>query len=297
MSIVNQTVYSGKDTEGFFSKALLLGASKEAMRLIPNVKSKIKLAQLELGDILQSADCEFSATANGLLEQKTFEVEPVKVNLEFCERTLESSYLSEQMRAGSNNADFVPSSVEDYIIARAAETVSANLEQVIWRGDTASANATLAITDGLLKKMTADAAVVKVVGVTLTASNIIAQVSKLYDAIPAAVEDKTKLFLSKTAAKLYKQAVGAKSVEKYMTGEQELNFLGMEIIVAGGLPANTMVAMVPENGIILTDLTSDMEDIQVLPMKNVTGAPVVRMTTEFKFGVGYLIGAEIVLFA
>jgi hypothetical protein len=41
---------------------------------------------------------------------------------------------------------------------------------------------------------------------------------------------------------------------------------------------------------------SDFEDISILPQKSVTGVPVVRMIGEFKFGVGYIFGSEIVFY-
>jgi hypothetical protein len=57
-----------------------------------------------------------------------------------------------------------------------------------------------------------------------------------------------------------------------------------------------MVAARTSNVLLLTDLMSDFEDIQILPQKSVTGVPVVRMIGEFKFGVGYIFGSEIVFY-
>jgi len=84
LSFTDNTVFYGKDAEGFYAKALLTGKSKEEFKLIPNVKSKIKLGQLNIGNILQDADCSFSSTGEGTLDQKSFEVCPIKINLEYC---------------------------------------------------------------------------------------------------------------------------------------------------------------------------------------------------------------------
>ena len=58
-----------------------------------------------------------------------------------------------------------------------------------------------------------------------------------------------------------------------------------------------MVATKLSNLVLLTDLMSDFEDIQILPQKSVTGVPVVRMIGEFKLGQGYIFGSEIVFYS
>ena len=105
MALVDNTVFTGRDAEGFYSAALLSGPSKSVLTLIPNVKSKIKLASFDLGNILQDADCTFTSSGEGTLAQKSFEVCAIKINLEYCKRTFETNYLSEQLRAGSNNPE------------------------------------------------------------------------------------------------------------------------------------------------------------------------------------------------
>jgi hypothetical protein len=91
LAFTDNTTFYGKDLEGFYANALLTGNSKSEFKLIPNVKSKVKIGQLNLGNILQDADCSFSSTGEGTLAQKTLEVCPVKINLEYCQRTFEAS--------------------------------------------------------------------------------------------------------------------------------------------------------------------------------------------------------------
>ena len=47
LTFTNNTTYYGKDAEGFYSTALLESSTARNFRLIPNVKSKIKLASLQ----------------------------------------------------------------------------------------------------------------------------------------------------------------------------------------------------------------------------------------------------------
>jgi hypothetical protein len=297
LSFTDNTTFYGKDAEGFYANALLTGSSKSLFTLIPNVKSKIKLAQLNIGSILQAADCSFSNTGEGTLAQKSFEVEPIKINLSYCKRTFETNYLSQLLRPGSNNAEVMPPSVEQFLLSEVANKVSADLEQLVWKGNTATASYPLSLADGLEKQLLADAAVIDVTAATLSASNIIAQIGLVYDAILPQILDECVIMLGSAAYRFYRQALAAASAEAYyMQDHSELRFLGVQVIEAKGMSANRMVAGRLSNFLLLTDLISDFEAVQILPQSNVTGEPVVRMVAEFKFAVGYVYGSEIVYY-
>ena len=298
MPIVDNTVFTGRDAEGFYSAALLSGPSKSVLTLIPNVKSKIKLASFDLGNILQDADCSFNASGEGTLGQKSFEVCPIKINLEYCKRTFETNYLSQQLRAGSNNSEVVPPSMEEYLLDLVSRKVSADLETIVWQGNTTGATYPINVCDGLIFKFSADTNVIKPAGFALTLSNIISATTVVYNAIPntLATKDDVKIFMGVAAAKLYKQAIAAASSEAYYVGNKQLDYLGVEIIEAPGMPANTIVAGSLSNMFLLTDLESDFEDVRVISMVETTGAPTIRLVGEFKFGVDYYYSNEIVYF-
>lgn len=300
LSFTDNTTFYGKDLEGFYAVALLTGNSKAEFKLIPNVKSKVKLGQLDLGNILQDADCSFSSTGEGTLSQKSFEVCPIKINLEYCQRTFETNYLSELLRPGSNNDQVMPDSVETFLLGRAAEKISADTEQLVWKGNTATASYPLSLCDGLEKQFLADAAVIDVAGTaSITSSNVIAELTKVYNAIPNTIIDAEdlRIFISPSVHRAYRQALASASSEAYyMQNYGELHFLNVKLSVAPGISTYRMVAARKSNLLLLTDLMSDFEDISVLPQKSVTGVPVVRMIGEFKFGVGYIFGSEVVFY-
>lgn len=299
LSFTDNTTFTGVDAEGFYAKALLTGKSKEAFRLIPNVKSKIKLGELAIGNILGDADCSFSSAGEGVLNQKAFEVNAIKINLEYCQRTFEVNYLSQLLRPGSNNDEVMPATVESFLLGEVANKVSADTEQLVWKGNTATASYPLSLYDGLEKQLLADAAVIDVASTTLSKSNIIAQLGLVYDAIPETIigADDLTIFLSPSALRFYREALAAASAESnFMQSYTELHFLDVKLSVAPGISTNKMVAARTSNILLLTDLMSDFEDIQILPQKSVTGVPVVRMIGEFKFGVGYIFGSEIVFY-
>ena len=289
LSFKDNTTFYGKDAEGFYANALLTGSSKSLFTLVPNVKSKIKLAQLNIGSILQSADCTFSNTGEGTLAQKSFEVEPIKINLSYCKRTFETNYLSQLLRPGSNNAEVMPPSVEAFLLNEVSNKVSADLEQLVWKGNLGStASYPLPLADGT---------VVDVVATTLSAANIIAQIALVYNAILPQILDEAVIMVGSAAYRFYRQALANASSEAYyMQDHAELRFLGVRVIEAKGMSANKMVAGRLSNFLLLTDLMSDFEAVQILPQSNVTGEPTVRMTAEFKFAVGYVYGSEIVFY-
>jgi hypothetical protein len=301
MALTDNTVFAGRDAEGFFKKVLNTGIAKTELSLIPNVKSKIKLAFSDLGNILQDEDCAFTPGGEGSLNQKSMEVAPLKVNLEYCATTFESNYLSLQLRAGSNNDEVVPASYAEFVVNYVAEKVSADLEKVMFQGDTATASYPLSLADGLVKQFLADSDVIDVSATAsaINATNVIGELNRLLNAVPADVrsQENFKIFVSQEIAFAYKQAQAATQGGLFMVGDKELNYLGFRLIPTSGLLAKQMIALNSEKVFFLTDLVSDWDDIIIIPQRNISGARTERFATSLKFGVNYLYGSEIVLYA
>jgi hypothetical protein len=194
----------------------------------------------------------------------------------------------------------MPDSVENFLLARAAEKISADTEQLVWKGNTATASYPLSLVDGLEKQLLADGAVIDVAATaSITSANVIAELTKVYNAIPNAIIDAEdlRIFISPSVHRAYRQALASASSEAYyMQNYGELHFLNVKLSVAPGISTFRMVAARKSNLLLLTDLMSDFEDVSVLPQKSVTGVPVVRMIGEFKFGVGYIFGSEVVFY-
>lgn len=301
MALTDNTTFYGKDAEGFFKKVLTTGLAKNELTLVPNVKSKIKLAYSDLGNILQADDCSFSSTGEGTLNQKTMEVCDLKVNLEYCATTFEANYLSQQLRAGSNNDEVMPTSYADFVVNYVAEKVSADLETVMFKGDTGTASYPLSLCDGLVKQLLADGAVIDVSATasTITKANVIGELDRVLAAVPADVRSQAnfKIFVSQEIAFTYKQAQAATTGGLFMVGDKELNYLGYRLIPTSGLTAKQMIAADMSKVFFLTDLVSDWNDIIIIPQRNISGARTERFATSLKFGVNYLYGAEIVLYS
>jgi len=301
MALTDNTTFYGKDAEGFFKKVLTSGVAKSELALVPNVKSKIKLAYSDLGNILQAEDCSFSATGEGSLNQKTMEVCDLKVNLEYCATTFEANYLSMQLRAGSNNEEVMPTSYADFVVNYVAEKVASDLEKVMFQGNTGTASYPLSLCDGLVKLLTADSDVLDVAATasTITSSNVIGELNRVLQLVPAEVRTAAnfKIFVSQEIAFAYKQAQAATTGGLFMVGDKELNYLGFRLIPTSGLLAKQMIAADMDKVFFLTDLVSDWNDIIIIPQRNISGSRTERFATSLKFGVNYLYGAEVVLYS
>lgn len=298
MALTDNTTFYGKDAEGFYRKALTTGVAKNALTLIPNVKSKIKLAYSDLGNILQGDDCSFSATGEGSLNQKTMSVCDVKINLEYCATTFEANYLGAQIRAKDQA---VPDSYAQFVLEQIAEKAASDIEIAMFKGDTGTTSYPLNLCDGLVKLMLADSDVIDVAATssTITSSNVITELNRVLNAVPAEVRTKPnfKIFVSQEIAFAYKQAQAATTGGLFMVGDKELNYLGFTLIPTSGLTAKQMIAANMDNVFFLTDLVSDWEDILIIPQRQVSGARTERFVANLKFGFDYLYGTEIVLYS
>lgn len=297
-AITDNTTYAGKDATDFYSAALLAGPSKDTFRVIPGVKSKIKLPRYDVGNLIKDSGCSWSPSGEGTLSQKSFEVCDKDFQLELCVTTFEANFLGEFLRPGSNTGEVAPEVFTSYMLNEVKKKISADLEVAVWQGSGTSASYPQNICDGLQMKMLADAEVIDVTATAATAANIINSMNAVYNAIPQTIINDPDLviYVPTQIYKLYQQAIANASSEAYYVGAKEPNFLGIPILWAPGMGNNKMVAGVKSNFVLLTDLLDDYESVTVIPQWNVQAVDTVRIAGRFKFGVDYLKGAEIVYF-
>lgn len=297
MALINEITYYGKDTDGFFSVALMTGDTKSKVRLVPNVKNTIKIGSLNLGDILQPDDCDIEGAGNYTLAQKELVVCPLAIKIPLCAQDYESNYLSESLKPGSNIEENFPNGFVDYLFNLAAMKISEQTEKLFWQGDAAGSPASLC--DGMIKKLWADNTVIDVTGQTLTSSNIITEIGKVYAAIPETISENGQvlIFISRKAAKLYRQALVAANpaLIAYNNGDFTLRYIDIELVVSAGMRANQMVAADPMNLWYGTDLINDEKELRLI--NDPTKPKIWYIMTSFKFGVNYGVGLEIVLYA
>ena len=298
MEVTNNALLQVNPKE-FYTKALLENRSSSQFRQLLGIKESTKIAALDFGTLLTEADCDFVVN-NSTLSAKTMDVCKIALNTEVCQFEVEQSFLADWMRQGSNG-DFMPAEFATHFYAELGRSVSNQLEYLTWQGDTEGTFDEgleyLALCDGLEKQLSgADIPVAqKIAGTTITASNVIAQLTLVYNQIPRALRNRkadVKWFVASNVADAYRLAVAVQSAEAYTTKDAPLNFLGYTLSIGEGMSDNVMTLSLQSNYIFLADLISDPTDITTINMKETTGDRKIRVISDFKVGFNYLNDAE-----
>jgi len=290
------TTYAGEKAASFISAALLSSNTieKGGVEVKPNIKFKQVLRKLATGDLIADGSCDFDATSSVTLTERTIEPKEFQVNLQLCKQDFRSDW--DAISMGMSAHDNLPKSFQDFLLAHVVEKVSSKNEQILWNGADSNAGEY----DGLLALMGADSDVVDVAGTTIDASNVIAELGKVIDAVPAELYGNSELsiYISQSTARAYVRAQAALGYKDlYHVGQTQLDFEGTKLMVCNGMPANKMVAAEKSNLYFGTGLMNDMNEIKVIDMADIDGSQNVRIVMRYTASVQFAIGSEIVLYS
>ena len=300
------TTYAGEFAGKYVAAALLSAPTldKGLIEVMPNVLYKSVIQKVNTDDILKDATCDFDPTSTVTLTERILTLEEFQVNLQMCKKDFEQTWQAVEM--GYSAFKNIPNSFTDFLIAYAAERVSARIEQNIWAGVNASSGQFA----GFQTLFAADSDVVDVTGTTVTAANVIAELGKVVDAIPAALYGKPDVYLyvSQNVAKAYVRALGgfgasglgANGVNNQGTmwyGSEPLFFDGIPVVLAEGLSSNRMVAAQKSNLFFGTGLLSDKNEVRLIDMADIDGSQNFRLVMRMSAGIQYGIGSDIVYYS
>ena len=298
------TTYAGEFAGDYISAALLSGVTIDngGITVKPNVKFKEVIKKVATDGIVKDGTCDFADTSTITLTERIIEPKTFQVNLELCKADFRSDWDAIQM--GYSAFDNLPASFADFLISHAQEKVAQKIEQNIWGG----ADGNEGEFDGLVALATADATVVDVVGTAITAANVIDELGKVVDAIPAALygAEDLNLYVAQNVYRAYVRALGG-----FASGGQGANgvggqgtnqalgnvmFDGVNVFVANGLANNYIVAAEKSNLYFGTGILNDTNEVKVLDMADLDGSQNVRVILRFTATVQYGIGSDIVLY-
>jgi hypothetical protein len=303
------TTYAGEFAGKYIAAALLSAPTLEkgGITIYPNVKYKQVIKRVATDDIIKNGTCDFDPTSTVTLTEKILQPETFQVNLQLCKTDFRSDFDAIQM--GYSAFDVLPKSFADFLIAHAAEKVAAGMETSIWQG----VNATAGQFAGIMTQLTTDAALpaaqeIAAVGGGVNASNVIAQLGSMIDALPAALygkEDLT-LYVSNNIYRAYVRAlggfaasgVGANGYENKGTNQvlDNLYFDGVRIFLANGLASNTALLSQTSNLFFATGLMNDMNEVRVLDMGDLDGSQNVRVVMRFTADAKYGFASDVVTY-
>jgi len=289
MAITINGTYAGELALPYIHAALLSGdtLAKSYVTLKEGVKYKAVLKKLSSANLVQAFSCDFADPSDLTLDQSVLTVTDLKVNLEVCKTEFAHDWEAAQTGRGFIN-DVVPSNFQDFLIGYAAANVAQNIEFTIWQGDTGG---TYSSFDGFEKKLKANlsGSADQTWGVTMTASTIIADLTALVAALPAALigSPTVKIYMNRYTAQLYKQAIAALGYAFEYNAFKEFNmqFDGYDIYVCPGMSNGTVVIAEPTNLFVGVDANSDFAEVKVVDMSLTDASDLVRMAMRFRVGV------------
>lgn len=295
------------------------------MTFVQGIKGIQNIAYLETTGGLKAYNCLF--TDCGITTTDTKEVTTCNYELKTQECIINLQQAYNQTGIFAESPGFNPPDLPDSNaflnswIQSNLNYVVQNISTIYWQSDTGGATTVCAdgdlpldSCDGFIVKAEADASVIDVTGVAITTSNLIAQLSAIYAAIPnILLVNKSTIplvmflpveLLSIVELVHYQNLVALTS--NYFTGlerrGEDFYFMGIKMVFDNGLPVDavsgvaTIVTSFRDNFIFSTDLVSDWEQFRILNLSETTGDDVYRMMLSFRMGADYYWGKYVVLY-
>ena len=197
--------------------ALVGGGTRSRISIQTGIKQNAYINLLNLTPTLQSgAGCNFTAVGDAVLSNRLLETAQIKVNLEFCEKTLLGKYAEYLVKV---NAVDNPFPFEEYITNALTDELNKKIEKLIWQGDktTYSSDSDLKWIDGFIHILSAEGT--QASGTFTTAYDAILGV---YNALPEEVlEQGAEIYVSPAAFREFMQTMVSKNYFNYNPGNQE----------------------------------------------------------------------------
>jgi hypothetical protein len=282
----------------FYSRAYLTEDLVDNYRTLPGIKSATKLANVAFGNILRASNCNFTAPTDAL-DAIDIDVCPLSAMAQICQFDLEQSFVSLQMAQGSNG-DFTVASFMNYYWNEMSLKIQEDLELIRWQGDTTSEDDVLSLCDGYLVKLCGDVNIAAgLYAGVIDSTNVIAQMTAVYTSLPPAVIRKKadlRFYVSSNVAAAYELAAASGNTQTYVTLPLGLTFLGVKVVVADGMPNDTMVLTLKSNLIYAFDGEGDSKALKAVNLTDTVAEPYLRTRANMKVGFYYTNPAEIVVY-
>lgn len=291
LDVSGLSVYTDENKMDLIKKSVLEGRTIEYITVQPDIKSSATINILNSTLVGQAGACGFNPDGTTALTQRAISVTPIKVNESICLNVLESYYTQKMMNAGSYN-ETIP--FEQLYSEEKAEKISAMIEDIIWKGDTAGAG-NLALADGLLKLIDSLGTVVDGnvdAATVIDASTVVDIVDGMVASVPTDVinADDLVLFMGYDSYRTYAKALRDANLFAYTGAEnQGGDFIqivpgtNVKVVAVRGLNGtNRMVLSTTSNIYFGTDLLNDAEDFKIFYSND---NDEVRFISKFKMGV------------
>lgn len=274
------------------TKALFNSESAKYFNIQTGVTAEQPIIRLDSTITLADAStCGFTATGSDTFTNRLLSPKFLKVNKEFCPKTLLKTWAHSDVKMNATNQEMP---FEELLISNNINELAKVNERLIWEGDTTSGTGNMLLMDGIITIAKADENVVKQSKGTDT---IWQRVQKLWLALDPAVADKTTIFMSIANYKqLIVELMNANMFhvfEEYQ-GAYEMTMPGANVKIKGvsGITSDTIVATPEDNLYLGVDGESDDEMVDLYFDKSSRNF---KFVVEYAYCVNYAFSEFVIL--
>lgn len=293
LNVSDLTAYVDENKMALIKKAVLGGRTLRFITVQPDIKSSATINIINSNLVAQAGACGWSENGTTILSQQELSVCPLKVNEAICLDTLEQYYTQKMMQPGSYNEQ-IP--FEEIFASEKADKINALIDDLIWKGNTATGSGNLALCNGFVRLagQTFSGSVVTVTASTFTSANAVSYVDSLNAAIPTDIldMDDLTLFCGYDYYRIYALALRNANLFHYTGAEnqgedysQPIPGSNVKIVAVRGLNGTGRFFLSSASNFYFgTDLLSDAEEFQIFYSADFDE---VRFRSKWKQGVQF----------
>ena len=274
------------------TKALFNSESAKYFQIQTGVTAETPIIRLDSSITLADAStCGFEATGSDTFSNRLLSPKFLKVNKEFCPKTLLKTWSHSDVRMNALG-ETLP--FEELLINNNINELAKVNERLIWEGDTTSGTGNMLLMDGILTIARADENTVKQ---EKGSDTIWQRVQKIWLALPAEIADKATIFMSIANYKqLIVELMNANNFhvfEEYQ-GTYEMTMPGANVKIKGvsGITSDTILATFEENLYLGVDGESDDEVVDLYFDKS---SRTFKFVVEYAYCTNYAFSEYIIL--
>jgi phosphotransferase system HPr-like phosphotransfer protein len=292
--ILMQMVLSGK----------ILGNPNYVGNVFTGIKNKQEISYISSSSPVKAYTDAFSSSDSMTIDKRTLQPGKFKINEQFGSSELEVLFQNSSLSAGVGNVMGL-GALEGAIVDHLTKQLSKQLDKIMFQstGNT-SANTAYSEITGLMTRGVADNSTVKVSANTLTKSNVLDEIEKVYNAISDDAKDgEVKIFVSEKTYGFYKQALaglglfnGVQSTDPSVIGTSLYYDSRVEIVPTVGMANNKMFATAKENLFVGLDTELDYTNLRFIDLRNTTGDNYLRIVGDFSIDINYGDSTAVVIY-
>lgn len=276
-------------------KAFFDGATFDLLNVNYLTKNKVTVRKGQLDAILKPYNCTFASQDNTLLIDPIV-MTPVRCEVadEFCNSDFLDDYESYKLRPGVENDNVT---YTDFIVNYYTKSTTDQLEKAAWQADSTGVDGTiLSEFDGFITKMLASAETKKIDAAAVSASTILAEMDKIYDAIPYEVIDSPDLVIA-VSYDMWGAIQKAWRGQGINTNDQTAipAHNGIPVVKLGGLPSASASAFRKNNLMWASDVLQSQVFIKNMFDVNLDNNTRFKLVTSLDVALG--IESEIVVYS